>query len=584
MATLPTSLSAEIEAKYTLENNAFKIVAKDSPKDRVEVVVGDDKQPNTFYPQIKIQRWDNEVNTSIRLKDDGLEPETVTTDKDKIIWSKGAKEVHFYDLAVDEKNPEGGYEVEVVLKERPETNVIEFTIQTKDLNFFYQPPLTQEEIDRGDFRPENVVGSYAVYHKTRGGLNDSAGMEYKVGKAFHIYRPKVIDAKGNGIWGELNVDTVSGLLTVTIDNKWLDKAAYPVIVDPTFGYTTASTTGYGYIAVVSGGGVYNNYITGSSFSLSENGSLTSITAFIGVSNLGMDATCKFGIYDSDKVYKGATQSGDTADITFPAGQWVTRNFASALYLPAGTYWIVALGDSTYVGWGTNVRLFYATGAAGQGGQEARATSYTFSDPYNPSTASHKYDIYATYTAGGGGTEVNSSRGAKTAGKATTNNARSAKVVGKSTANNARSAKVTGVVGDVYTREYNASLPTNDNPLSTQYAAQDYTDVGTDDTDYVGVVTVATGYMVHQFEKFNTNENNTDAIIVSVVSRSTLAPSSSTVYLQIYNRDTEEWETLDSDNSTGANTDLTLSGTQSADLSNYYDANYIVALRIYQGVA
>lgn len=141
------------------------------------------------------------------------------------------------ELDASDIGEDGGLEFEWVLPHRPLTNTLTATIQTKGLDFFYQPPLTPEEIEQGAERPENVVGSYAVYHKEKGGMNRSDGKEYKTGKAFHIYRPKCKDANGNETWGELNIDTNSGILTVTVDNDWLDSAVYPVIIDPTFGYT-----------------------------------------------------------------------------------------------------------------------------------------------------------------------------------------------------------------------------------------------------------------------------------------------------------------------------------------------------------
>ena len=45
-------------------------VPKNNPKDRVQVEIGDTKDPTTFHPQVKIMRWDNEVNASLRLKHD----------------------------------------------------------------------------------------------------------------------------------------------------------------------------------------------------------------------------------------------------------------------------------------------------------------------------------------------------------------------------------------------------------------------------------------------------------------------------------------------------------------------------------
>jgi len=44
---------------YTFSNNTYSKVAKDNPKDRIAIEIGDSKQSD-FYPQVKIQRWDNE--------------------------------------------------------------------------------------------------------------------------------------------------------------------------------------------------------------------------------------------------------------------------------------------------------------------------------------------------------------------------------------------------------------------------------------------------------------------------------------------------------------------------------------------
>lgn len=90
-----------------------------------------------------------------------------------------------------------GYELEVVFYDKPESNKIDFNIETNNLNFFYQPELTEKEIEYGHIRPENVVGSYAVYHKDKtGDYSRIGGKNYRTGKAFHIYRPWVKDNNG----------------------------------------------------------------------------------------------------------------------------------------------------------------------------------------------------------------------------------------------------------------------------------------------------------------------------------------------------------------------------------------------------
>jgi len=127
------------------------------------------------------------------------------------------------------QNELGGVEFDTILYEKPTSNKITFPIETKGLKFYYQPPLT-EEIKIGDengrivkvtetdayakdektgelisvnHSPENVVGSYAVYHESKSGdYSKMGGKNYRAGKAFHIYRPKITDANGNWTWGK----------------------------------------------------------------------------------------------------------------------------------------------------------------------------------------------------------------------------------------------------------------------------------------------------------------------------------------------------------------------------------------------
>ncbi len=206
-------------------------------KSFAEVEVGDRKQSD-FYPQVKIKRWMNECNFSARLKTEHKNPKVVEEDG-KIKWKDGDIEAHFYELEADgEQLEEGGLEFEIVYHKKPKSNVVEFTIQTKGLRFLYQPELTQKERDEGCTRPENVVGSYAVYHKTK------RHNKYKTGKAFHIFRPHVVDSDGNEAWADLHIDTVSEIMSIAVPQDFLDSAVYPVLVDPTLGWTGNGSTNH----------------------------------------------------------------------------------------------------------------------------------------------------------------------------------------------------------------------------------------------------------------------------------------------------------------------------------------------------
>lgn len=61
------NLSEEVSSKYQIENDTFSCIVKDSDADRLVVEIGDSKQID-FKPQVKIMRWDNEVNFSMRAE------------------------------------------------------------------------------------------------------------------------------------------------------------------------------------------------------------------------------------------------------------------------------------------------------------------------------------------------------------------------------------------------------------------------------------------------------------------------------------------------------------------------------------
>ena len=194
-------LSKKINNLYNLVNNTLVTKEKE-----FETEVGDLLQTD-FFPQVKIKRWSNEANFSLRLIED-FSSASFLAETEKIKLIKADKEVHFYSV-VDSKNEKGSFEFEVVLKEVPVSNVFNFSIQSKNLNFFFQDEITEAELNENKtlseyagfsdeeikraIRPENVLYSYAVYHSSK------SNNKYKTGKAFHIFRPNIIDAEGKQV-------------------------------------------------------------------------------------------------------------------------------------------------------------------------------------------------------------------------------------------------------------------------------------------------------------------------------------------------------------------------------------------------
>jgi len=271
--------------RFTLSANTLSKTVKDNLADRIEVEIGDSKQRD-FKPQFKIKRWDNEVNFSMRAQEEA--GATMVEEDGKVKYKGRDIEVHQYEKP--DAGEDGGYEFEWVLKKKPKSNVLRTTIQHKGLDFFYQPEINDAEAQASSFkgdrrtlteikremRPENVVGSYAVYHKTK--RDNRPDKHYKTGKAFHIYRPHAVDADGVEVWCDL--DITEGELTVTVPEKFLDKASYPVVVDPTFGYTTTGGSSFKFAGNTAFGTVSPSSRTGGDFNLSEAGTLDKITAVL----------------------------------------------------------------------------------------------------------------------------------------------------------------------------------------------------------------------------------------------------------------------------------------------------------------
>lgn len=371
----------KLKDKYSFKDETFKRVHKSDWKDLVELEVGDSKTPTKFIPQHKIMRWQNECNVSIRLKDDGNEPEIVETREDKIVWKKGKREAHFYDFT-SEEHPEGAQEFEIVLLEKPATNVVEFTLQDKDVEYFYQPALTPEEIERGAERPENVVGSYAVYAKTPK-TNYLGGKEYKTGKLGHIFRPRIEDSNGNWTWGELHIE--NGILSVTIPQDFLDTAVYPVkhAAGLTFGYTTVGASNSNATGV---------NITGA-FASGTSADIVSVSHYSKLAS-GSGNYYRAAVYsDVSNLPSALLAESGTGIAMNTTAQW--RATALSYSFSNTNYWIANYAE------GQN-RTIYYDASTGKKWRGATASGGTFPDPASSSDfgSGYTFSTFATYLASG----------------------------------------------------------------------------------------------------------------------------------------------------------------------------------------
>lgn len=352
---------------YTRDKNTYFGKPKDDSKDRIEVETGDSKQPD-FHPQTKIMRWDNEVNFSARLIHEEENP-TVETDGDKVKWRGNKVEAHFYDMT-NEEHPDGASEIEIFLLEKPTTNEVKFTLNTKGLDFFYQPALTEKEIAEGAIRPENVVGSYAVYASEKM-LNYTNGKEYKTGKVGHIYRPRVEDANGDWVWGDLNIN--KNILSVTIPQDFLDNAVYPVkhAAGLTFGYTNLGA---------SSAGLSEGYAFGSKY-LGDSG----IGSSMSIGTLGSGGNIKMALY---LVSNGSLVGATSAVILSAGSKFNTSNFISPPVLNSVDYYLANDSDqSAPIAYDSTSPISYQTVAY------STFPNATF---VPTGSTSYKLSIYVTY--------------------------------------------------------------------------------------------------------------------------------------------------------------------------------------------
>lgn len=355
-----------------------------------EIEIGDINAPD-FIPTIKLIKWNNECNFSIVYKgfDKTKKIKPINDVDGKLKYKDTDKEIHFYSLDDTEHIENDKFEYEIILNNKPATNIIEFDIDFKNLDFYRQSALTQEEINEGCIRPDDVIDSYAVYYKNKLPLykNNTDAQKYRTGKAFHIYRPKILDNIGNWEWGALNIDEINKKATIVISQTFLDNAIYPIIIDPTFGYTTAGASS---VSETAGG-----RIRGSKFDAvgADDISITKITTY-SKSNTGGNISLAAAIYGDNAGTVDTKIGEDTGNVTVTTtAGWVDNNMSAATKL-GSDFWLLFWSSVA-----NKKVVYYDTGDANQGWIDGGGLTFeTWPDPASGGTYStRKHSIYATYT-------------------------------------------------------------------------------------------------------------------------------------------------------------------------------------------
>ena len=206
-----------------------------------KVIIGNPKNKDKTEPVIDLGIFEDEDVLTIRSE---KVFDSSKLEVDELLFENQGEK--FYCKKHDENTLKFG----VILTEKPAGNVFALKIDGwENFNFFFQPPLANTDPDGSTWEPNgwggtsrrsaDVNGSYAVYHKTK--RDHIIGQKnYATGKAFHIYRPRFIDANGAMAWADLHIE--KGDYTVTVLQSFLDSAVYPVKANDTLGYTTIGST------------------------------------------------------------------------------------------------------------------------------------------------------------------------------------------------------------------------------------------------------------------------------------------------------------------------------------------------------
>ncbi len=343
----------------------------------------------------------------------------------KILWTFNKIDLLWYTKTVGN---ESQLEYEIVLKSKPSTNKVTLEVDTTNVDWHYQPALntlglvgqrgitavtettaTDKDGNIVSYRPPEVVGSYALYKTNRKTVynNHADADKYKIGKVAHFYRPFLKDALGNTSWANMTLN--AGLLTIECDQTFLNAATYPVVIDPTFGYTSAGTsTDYNWKADVAVGS------TATSPSDASSGTSWTIKSYCAMKDSGT-GNMKGVIYLVASPYGLVTNGvgGESDQITTTAG-WKTSTYSTAPTVANSTSYHVWSVYGNFSG-GTDVLSYYdsvsGTGTGSYQNGIGYASPNSVANNFN-NLSNANVSTYASYSAGSNTYECSATDGFK----------------------------------------------------------------------------------------------------------------------------------------------------------------------------
>jgi hypothetical protein len=354
------------------------------------VEVGDSTRP-AFEPSFRLTGWSGSGQLKVHLSSDRF---PLSMALRQVSLRNDHEMTRLVTPSLDHElfvRPDGSFEWQMVFKSRPDTNVFDFPVETEGLAFHYQDELTEAEILAGSYRPDSVVGSYAVYlAEGRGNRVNRAGtvFEFGTGKLCHVYRPKAWDAVGDTVWCGIDINVDAQLLRLAVPGEFLERATYPVVIDPTFGVSSVGASDFSLGA---------GHVRHCRFGMgSTGGTADSITVYI--SEDGSTSNVGTAIYTDASGCASLVDSSDQEYTTtaWNAG-WISMPVSAGATLSASTnYYLSGTSDAT-----SCIMKYDDTDSGSSTGHWSDPWPFDTDCSNGWNNNDYTFSIYVTYTESGG---------------------------------------------------------------------------------------------------------------------------------------------------------------------------------------
>ena len=234
------------------------------------------------------------------------------------------------------------------------------------------------------------------------------------------------------MWCDLHIDPENNEMVLTVPQKALDEAVYPLVIDPTFGYTSQGASGESTAGTVE--------VMGSHHTAPASGVITEISCYMREQSTSAFPFIRpmLALYSDGSFITQDTECG-SANVGTSYTQ-VDRDVYSDGEISNGVaYWLML---ATFSAGGYVMYLAYDSGPSGSGAKVtamSTSTGYFCTKSFSPyfpvnfggswTSEARLYSIFATYTASAG-TDVDAERDAEIGGVDTVTGERDAEIEGQ----------------------------------------------------------------------------------------------------------------------------------------------------------